>query len=254
MNSSTVNQTTHKKALSLTKSGDEIIFLGDLRLNSSSQKSSIHDIEKFFLNLGYTLYHHSTRSSRGVGILIRTSVNNVIHNIIRDWELDNFILIDITLNNCKLTIGSVYGPNTDEDLDFYSRLTRGLRELKNETIVIGGDWNATWDNSPAASNIDILNMADIPSLNRSNALLNMSLALNLTDPFRIFYPLRKEFTFVPTSVHQTNRSRLDFFLISQNLTPQCNNCTIPHTTLSTDFDHKQIRLMFKKTKKIAHHH
>ena len=249
MNSSTINQTTYKKAMSLTSCGDDIIFLSDLRLNSSSQKSSSHDVTKIFQGLGYNLMYHSTKSSRGVGILIKLSLDHVIHTVTTDWEDDNFMLLDVTINSLRLTIGSVYGPNTDDDLDFYNRLNRGLRELTNKTIIIGGDWNATWDTSRVENNIDILNMADIPSINRSTALHQMATAFNLIDPFRLFYPLRREFTFVPTSAQQTNRSRLDFFLISSNLSAQCTNCTIPHTTLSTDFDHKKIRLLFRKTKK-----
>ena len=68
----------------------------------------------------------------------------MIHTVTTDWEDDNFmLLLDVTINSLRLTIGSVYGPNTDDDLDFYNRLNRGLRELTNKTIIIGGDWNAT---------------------------------------------------------------------------------------------------------------
>ena len=125
MNSSTVNQTTYKKAMSLTSCGDDIIFLSDLRLNSSSQKSSSHDVTKIFQGLGYNLLFHSTKSSRGVGILIKLSLDHVIHTVTTDWEDDNFMLLDVTINSLRLTIGSVYGPNTDDDLDFYNRLNRG---------------------------------------------------------------------------------------------------------------------------------
>ncbi len=43
-----------------------------------------------------------------------------------------------------------------------------------------------------------------------------------------------------------NRSRLDFFLISDGLIEQCVNCRIPHSLSSLLFDHKQIFLYFKR--------
>ena len=69
--------------------------------------------------------------------------------------------------------------------------------LCNENIILGGDWNATWDNSRVEKNLDTLNMVDIPSLIRSNTIIKMAETLRLTDPFRTFYPEKREFTFVP---------------------------------------------------------
>ena len=42
-------------------------------------------------------------------------------------------------------------------MGFYDNLKKGITDLSNENIVIGGDWNATWDNSVANINIDIVN-------------------------------------------------------------------------------------------------
>ena len=118
--------------------------------------------------------------------------------------------------------------------------------IGNSEIIIGGDWNATWDNSRIGKNLDIINMVSLPSLNRTNALRKLATNLNLTDPFRIFYPGKRDFTFIPSGVNKKNRSRLDFFLISQSLSPDLNNCTIPNSTLGTMFDHKQVYLSFKR--------
>jgi hypothetical protein len=68
LNISTKNEITCQKILAITKKCCDVIFLSDLRLNSSLQKSAVHDIEKKFLLQGYKLFHNSVSSIRGVGI------------------------------------------------------------------------------------------------------------------------------------------------------------------------------------------
>jgi hypothetical protein len=66
------------------------------------------------------------------------------------------------------------------------------------------------------------------------------------DPFRFFFPDAQEYTYVPCAIDAVNRSRLDFFLISNGLIEQCVNCRIPHSLNSLLFDHKQVFLHFKR--------
>ena len=71
--------------------------------------------------------------------------------------------------------------------------------------------------------------------------------LNLLDPFRTQYPYRKEYTFIPSSQNENNRSRLDFFLISSSLHNSKTEVKIPHGLSSTFFDHKPVFLTIKKS-------
>jgi hypothetical protein len=64
--------------------------------------------------------------------------------------------------------------------------------------------------------------------------------------YRYFYPDTREFTFIPFSEIATNRSRLDFFLMSETLTTQCINCRIPNYLSSMLFDQKQVTLFFRR--------
>jgi exonuclease III len=97
-----------------------------------------------------------------------------------------------------MTIGSVYGPNTDSE-DFFSDIRDTCSRLNNKLIVIGGDWNTTVDGSQVRHNIDTINMADIPSRRRSSWLRNLSDTMHLTDPYRFFYPDRLEYTYIPNA-------------------------------------------------------
>ncbi len=113
-------------------------------------------------------------------------------------------------------------------------------------IVIGGDWNTTLDNKTARQNIDTLNTAGIPSINRSNWLNSLCLSQKLVDPFRTLHPHKKEFTYVPFAQDSTIRSRLDFFFVSDSLVTKIVDCRIPNHLSSTLFDHKPVTLTFKR--------
>jgi len=108
---------------------------------------------------------------------------------------------------------------------------------------MGGDWNATLDNSSIASNIDVINMRNVPSVRRSTEINSICDEFNLADPFRIACPFKKEYTYVPSNLNDINRSRIDFFLISHSLFNANTRCNIPHGLASTMFDHKQVTLL-----------
>jgi exonuclease III len=237
-----------KKILGVTRERDDIIFLSDIRLNSNKQIAATMDITKRFLFRGYSFIHNSQENSRGVGILLSKKIMYTVHNEYRDIE-GNILLIDITISGWRLTVGSVYGPNNDNE-DFFRTITDICNRFNNNRIVIGGDWNTTVDSAPARSNIDTLNMVNIPSRRRSKWLKDMCDTLGIKDPYRHFYPDRKEFTYVPNANANNNRSRLDFFLISDPLLLACRNCTIAHHLDSLLFDHKSVRLNFRYNKHV----
>ncbi len=247
MNIATKNIITEQKLLAITKNSTDVIFLCDLRLHSTKQIVACQEITKKLHLMGYKFIHNSPSSSRGVGVLIKKSAleNLIIHNTLRDLE-GNFILLDIEHYSHRYTIGSVYGCNTNEGINMYDNLQRDILSLKNKTLILGGDWNASYDCSPVNENIDVLNMANIPSLRRSNRIRDLCTDLDLTDPYRHLYPNNREYTFVPSGDRQLNRSRLDLFIISCDLSAHVKNVTIPHSLSSTVFDHKCVSLIFSK--------
>jgi exonuclease III len=247
LNISTKNIITDQKILAVVGLCSDIIFLSDLRLNSLKQSVACKDITKRFQLLGYKFIHNSPHSNRGVGILIKKKAMEKIHilNTVRDLE-GNHILIDIDYKSTRYTLGSVYGANTNDGIDMYNVLRNDILQLKNTKIILGGDWNCVWDRSAVEVNLDVINMVNVPSLQRSNKVHEMCTVLNLTDPYRIFYPNNREFTFTPNGVNQYNRSRLDFFLVSKELTDLVLDVTIPHCLNSAVFDHKSVTILFSK--------
>jgi exonuclease III len=230
-----------KKILALVKGGEDVIFLSDIKLNSGTQTHAIHDIEKIFFNLSYKLYHNSTVSTRGVGILVKNGILKSEPIIEKDGE-NNIILLKAELLQGVWILGSVYGPNENTQ-QFYTDLENKLTQMdgKNLPVILGGDWNSTWDPRPADSNIDILNMANIPSKFRTDKLLAIAKNLSLTDPYRILHPVKREFTYVPNARMNLNRSRIDYFLIKSDQIDKIIKCDIAHALSSTSFDHKKFQ-------------
>ncbi len=242
LNVSTKSSKTDLKILAITKGNQDIIILCDTRLNSSKQKAAIHDLTKKFRLRGYDFIHNSKSSSRGVAILIKKNLLWEIHRRIDDYG-DNYLVLSITVSDRKFTLGAVYGPNIN-DLNFYDELQGSVLAMNNQTIILCGDWNATWDPSPVAYNMDVINMQNIPSKQRSEKIVQMARNLSITDPFRFLFPQKKDFTFVPNIAANKNRSRIDFFLISENIIGECKNVKIPHNLSSKTFDHKPVEMVF----------
>ncbi len=200
----------------------------------------MHDIEKTLNVLGYNIIFNSDTSNRGVAILWSKKLDlNIIET--KSDNLGNFLVINCTIKGTGLTIAGVYGPNQD-NLEFFTDLKQAIRQFNNNYTILGGDWNLTWDTSPIELNLDTINMRELPSHRRSEKLREIARDLKLQDPFRTLYPEKQEFTYVPAAIENLNRSRIDFFLVSENIIPNCLSCTIPHSLSSTDFDHKRVHL------------
>jgi exonuclease III len=143
-------------------------------------------LEKKFKLKGYNFIHNSKGSSRGVGILLKSTLIYTIHSKTYDFD-DNYILLDISIDNYRFVLGCVYGPNRDEN-EFFDNLKLDVRNLNQKSIIIGGDWNATHDSNPVPNNIDVINMVSIPSRRRSLQICSIARSRNLIDPYRFFNP------------------------------------------------------------------
>ena len=241
---STINEITEQKMKCVTRSKADIIFLCDTRLNSTVQIAGVNNLIKKFKFQGYDFFHNSKGPNRGTGILISSKLQTEI--IATDSDEDgNFIVQKVKINDHILVIGSVYGPNINENIGVFDNLTAAVKNLNTTDIILGGDWNCTWDCRNVDVNVDVLDMVSIPSKRRSEKLKQMCNGLGLTDPFRVLYPNKKDYSYVPAVLQYTNRSRLDFFCNSKKLTNIIKNSTIENSLNSTVFDHKAINLDFK---------
>jgi hypothetical protein len=110
---------------------------------------------------------------------------------------------------------------------------------------MAGDWNMTVCTDSNDHNIDTLNMSAPPGLGRSRILADVCDSFSISDPYRCLHPHTRDYTFIPRS-GKNNRSRLDFFLISDKLLFMVNSCSISLALDTTLFDHKSIFLSLRK--------
>ncbi len=230
------------KISAIVNYGTDIILLSDTRMNGKDRILS----EKF--RLKYKMYANSTRNSRGVAVLISNNIHHEVLETIKDLD-ENYLLLRLVIRDVEVVIGSVYGPNLDNGCEnFYDNLQDQLTLWRGVPIIIGGDWNATYSDLDVNENPDVLFMRSIPSRVRSGMINDLCGAVSLSDPFRTLNPESREFTYNPSGVLRKNRSRIDFYLITDNLYEQVEKCTIAQGYCRKTFDHKPVFLNLRKRK------
>ncbi len=215
--------------------------MSDVRLNGKDRIL----VDK--LKLWYKVYFNSSKKSRGVAVLVRNQFKHEVLETAVDPQ-ENVLLLRITIGGIVAVIGSVYGPNDNNCAPFFDFIGSTLNRWNNLPCILGGDWNATPSSLPAAENPDIYSMINIPSKVRSEGVEALCRDFDLSDPFRILAPDIRDYTYVPSSVIQKNRSRIDFFLVSNDLYDGISACTIAQGFSRRSFDHKPIFLNFQRKK------
>jgi exonuclease III len=237
------------KICGITKLKTDIIFLSDIRMSNRNLVSSSEDLKRMFLNNPYEkydMYANSTKNSRGVGILIKHSLCADILNSSCS-EDENLLLLHTKIKGTEIVLISIYGPNSN-NRDFFTNLGEKLNMYRNLPVLIAGDWNCTFSSSPLATNPDCINMQRLPNALHSNLLSELCENFSLTDPYRFLYPDKIEFTYVPRNDALKNKSRLDFFIISDTLLDFVSKCNIEENLQNKLFDHKAVTLSFNEKK------
>jgi exonuclease III len=163
----------------------------------------------------------------------------------RDQATDNYLLLRADINSSTVIFGSVYGPN-ESNPNFYVNLKNSIRRLGDHLCILGGDWNATQSCLPLTSNIDVLNMQALPNITNSKKIKEMCTELGLSDPFHVLFPNKLDYTYAPWGNTRNNRSRLDFFLTSNNIAPLVTKCWI------CSYGVKEFNKIFVEPKKLKY--
>ena len=94
---------------------------------------------------GEIVFSHGSSSSRGACIMFAP---NMEYNI-NDKYLDpqgRFVILNVTINDVKLTLANIYGPNNDDD-KFFLDIFENIELMGNDNRIIGGDFNCVLDNN-----------------------------------------------------------------------------------------------------------
>ena len=170
-------------------------------------------------------------NSRGVAILISKDVEFTIHQQHTD-EGGNYIILDITIFNQRLTLINIYAPNTDCP-NFIQIIDNYIDRLNNDMFILCGDFNCILD--PI---LDCDNYKHINNPKARDKVIEMINTKNMIDPFREMYPDLKRFTW--RKKNPLKQARLDYFLISENVMQRVKNSFIDMAYRS---DHSMITLV-----------
>lgn len=100
-----------------------------------------HDVEKVWKTEwgGRIIFNNGTSQSKGVCVLFKKKLNVQVHFIHGDSE-GRFLVLDVSLNNKKYTLTTIYAPNMDSPL-FFQELIERVELLENPIRIWTGDFN-----------------------------------------------------------------------------------------------------------------
>ena len=171
-----------------------------------------------------------------MAILFTKTFEYKVHKCINDTN-GNFLLLDMTANNNRFTLVTIYGPNTDNP-QFFENISNKIAELENDSVIWCGDFNLVLN-----PKLDYCNYKTINNKNAREILLNIINNKHLIDPFRDEHADLRRYTWRRKQPFQ--QARLDFFLISEDLLTSVKKCIIENSYRS---DHCPVllSLCFKK--------
>ena len=146
---------------------------------------------------------------RGTAVLFN-KVPIQIHNLRKDKE-GNLLALDLDLFSRKITLVNLYAPNED-DPGFFYHVEQTITELKNTAVIITGDWNLVQDFEK-----DTKNYLKLNNCRAHRAVLKLKENRGMVDPWRQMNPSTRRFTWFQKTPPKC--SRLDFFLVSEDIYP-----------------------------------
>ena len=103
---------------------------------------------------GYEAFFSNFESnSAGVAILFKNDIEIKLHEILKD-NSGRFLILDMTINDQRMTLVNIYGYNIDKP-DFFHSVLNQMKNLENEIVVMGGDWNVVRDHDLDTYNIKL---------------------------------------------------------------------------------------------------
>ena len=184
---------------------------------------------------GYkSIYAPYRGDSRGTAILFNNTFEFKVHQEEND-PFGNFNIVNIEMGGKKITLVNLYGPNKDNP-EFYKNIEAKIEEGQNISVIICGDWNLVLDQEQDTSGYLHEN-----NVQAQKQVLTMKENLNLIDAWRANNPDVKRFTW-RQSGQSLKQSRLDFFLISEDL---YNQTSLVDIKASYKSDHSPVQLNIK---------
>ena len=170
----------------------------------------IPDLEPYIESQwGYKcIFNSYCSNSRGVAIFFNNDFEVKLYKEKKDAN-GNLLALDLSIDENRLTLLNIYGPNNDSPI-FFEIIRDVLLEFDNPYFMICGDFNITLN-----PDLDSYNYYHVNNPNAREKLMEIMNDLNLVDYFRILNPDKRVYTWHKKIPFK--QGRLDYILISENL-------------------------------------
>ena len=112
----------------------------------------------------------------------------------------------------------VYGPNNDSPT-FYTKLQEHIDDFQIDNVIICGDFNLVLNPEQ-----DYYNYKNLNNPNAREKLIQLMEDKDYVDVYRQFHP--DSLRYIWRKKNPLKQSRLDFFLVTENLLPSVNTSSI----------------------------
>lgn len=184
--------------------------------------------------VGQIYYSTVSARKRGVITLVKKNIDFRVLKHISDNE-GRWVILDAMMEGQRVTVANIYGPNSVLP-DFFHNVCNIIRNMGNNNIIIGGDFNQVRD-----LKLDRSSQSNQSSYNGSASMIAIELMmkeLGLVDIWRLLHPHERDYTFF--SHPHTTYSRIDYFLLSGALVNQVVGATIGNIVVT---DHAPVDLV-----------
>ena len=248
-----LSQTKLKKKLtSILSFSSDIIFLQDIRLSNKK-----HIFEEFIRCTKFGNYISISNSSlgvAGVAIIYKRELDIQLISTYRS-PCEYFLIVHCKINGTEVILANIYGRKDSDDENFMQNVFNRVNSY-GLPIIAGGDFNMVQCTKKPTNpkrcvhpskqkysgiNPELFNMATVPNPKNSQKLEQILSAGLWVDPFRYLYPHKREFSHIPYTMNNRNRSRIDFFLVSSDLAGIITECSYSANKIK-EFDHKSVFL------------
>lgn len=153
---------------------------------------------------GYESFFSSFSSqAKGVAILFNNNFEYKVHKVEEEEEArGSKLIIDVTIEDKRLTLINIYGPNRD-DPHFYHSVIADMMSYENP-VVLGGDFNLVLD-----PEVDSVNYMHVNNPNARTMVLDMLIEQSIIDVWRELNIEEKQYTWRRKNTNQ--KARLDYF-------------------------------------------
>ncbi|XP_053555688.1 DNA mismatch repair protein Msh3 [Bombina bombina] len=214
------------------------------------QETHLTDVEHQKLQREWVkqvVFRSHTSTSRGLAIVFGKRVTVDVKNVHPDPNC-RYIIVEATIDSTDYTFCNLYAPN-HRDMKFWQDLIKSLAPYMGSKLIIGGDFNISPTHTLDRLWLETFRLRD-PKKNYKakyeSKIFNMFYRdTNTCDIWRLHNPEGKEYTCLSKAKHTL--SRIDLFLIANNLSNEIQSCRIHDILIS---DHAPVELMLRT---IKHH-